>query len=731
MSDRETAGATAAPPILRTSLTSAVILHPGGDVRFAREMRGTEIDWGGVFAQLVRLTGPWHISAAVDGRSWPLDGGSPADPPLVGGWRTEHAWGPLAATQEVAPLGLPAGAVRRLRLVSHAAEALSVRLRTECVPYLLPVLVEGIRPTRFRVELGPDASVVVRSHLFSLRLRVDPPPGTFGIDDRPLGREAYEGAVESVTADSTLEVPAGGTATATWTVTGGIDRDRRAAEASGGAALPPDPREAAGSVARADAAWTARTPELEVPDAPELEAAYRSARAALRRLYTAPADDMVGLVAGYPWYSAIWCRDLAVMLPAVLWLGDAEWVERSLRTVFRFQSRRAVEILGGEPGELPKQHAPGPIFLYGTSDTTLRFPAVVERLHRHAGNTGYLNEWADAIARIVEWGRRRTDPATGLLRHGGEAEAISAATAPLSRVRYGIDAVDTTIWDSTDRRDHAIDVQVLWWETLEMTGRLLAESGGFERGTQYREEAARLARSAVPRYALPGGEYLADTIRGGAPVPRLRPNALRAVSAGWLDPGFAARVVRRAAAPDLMTPWGMRTLSANDPGYRPDAYHDGQVWPIATAWAADAAFAAGAPAEAYGHLAKLVADYRTEGGAANECYRGDRPEPYDSCFLLGLSVAPFLRLLFERVWGLAPDALGMRLGIRPEFPPSWSAARLSGLRIGPGTVDIAWHPGRIRVRWSGPGPLRVAAGTGAPVDLAPASARELPLGRPV
>ena len=56
------------PGLLRT-LASAVLLDGRGDVELLRETRGAAIDWGGVYAQHVRLTGPWRISIDVDGTS--------------------------------------------------------------------------------------------------------------------------------------------------------------------------------------------------------------------------------------------------------------------------------------------------------------------------------------------------------------------------------------------------------------------------------------------------------------------------------------------------------------------------------------------------------------------------------------------------------------------------------------------------------------------------------------
>ncbi len=324
----------------------------------------------------------------------------------------------------------------------------------------------------------------------------------------------------------------------------------------------------------------------------------------------------------------------------------------------------------------------------------------------------------------MEWGRGRVDPATGLFRHGGEAEAIDAATASLARVRYGIDSPDTTIWDSADRRDHAIDVQVLWWSTLCVTERLLSHAGDHARGDRCQKEAATLATALRTRYVRPDGGYLFDTVRRGVPVDRVRPNALRAVSAGLLDGPTATRTVLSAAASDLTTPWGVRTLSSADPGYDAQAYHGGQVWSIATAWAADAAFAVGDRDLGLKYLRTLAARYAAESGWANECYRGDRAEPFNSCFLLGFSVAPFLCLLFERLWGIRIDALRQRVRVAPQFPVGWGAARLRHLRIGDGYLDLEWHPTQLTAKWSGPAPLTLetvegehALGAGATVTL--------------
>jgi hypothetical protein len=716
-----------AAPMLLTSLASAAIGDGRGDLECIRESRGASSEWGGVYAQLVRLTGPWTIGVASGSEATDLPSCLQLAEEFPGGWTSRHRWSDLEIVQVVAASVRPAGVVRQLMIHSTSVRELPLVLTSRFSPYLFPVLVEGIRPTEFDARMLPD-SLSVRHRGFALRAMSSVAPDQLLLNQGSWLGGKYHGPVDELATVHSLPLAAGATAELRWQISGGLSRDLEGAIAELGV-VPPLPHDLAALRASQDLRWTAGTPELRFPDAPDLEAGYRSARAALRRLYSAPDESRVGLVAGYPWYAAIWCRDLAVMLPALLWLGDFDWVARSLVSVFRFQSRNKVRMLGAEPGELPMQIAPGPIFLYGTSDSTLRFPPVVEQLHRHTGDLSNVKDWAGAVRRIVAWAQARTDPATGLLRHGGEAEAIGSATAGVARIWYGIDSPDTTVWDSADRREHALDVEVLWWQTLQAAAHLFGHAAEGERRASTHALAAQLLTSMREKYPWPSESYLYDSLRDGRPVAHVRPNALRAVSAGIFDLPLARTIVRRAAAPDLTTPWGVRSLSSTDPTYGPHTYHEGQVWTIATAWAADAALRVGERDLGVEYLRTIAGRYAAEGGFAHECYRGDRAVAYNSCYLLGFSVAPFLSVLFERLWGIYLEGVDPLIRILPMFPRHWTSASLKGLRVVDGRVDLEWTPGQLEVRWSGSRPLSVDVGVG-PLPVAPGQGRSFELPTP-
>lgn len=698
-------------PILLTGLSSAAVLGGSGDLSLIRETRGADIDWGGVYGEGVRLTGPWWIRFedrhGVRGTLSESLVGLDSFRTRV---RSEHETADLACVQEIVALADVPGVGRRVTFASRMREGTVLHFESTFRPELAPVLIEGIKPWEYEVVATP-AGVRVTAFGSALEFALSTPCAGYRLNEERWDGRSFRGALDTVTIESMVRLPPGESATISSVIWGGIEATVRAHSERTAELL-----DSAGNWATAaDAArreWTARTPRLRFPEALELERGYRLARDALRSLYFSPEPGFVGLVAGYPWYAALWCRDLAWMLPAVLWMGDAPWVAASLRSVFRFQPRAALPILGASAGELPMQIGPGPIFLYGTSDTTLYYPDIVRRYFAHTGDEDLVRELAPALELVEQWSRSKINPSTGLIRNGEEGAGLHEAAEQHGRVHFGFDAVDTTIWDSTDRRSHAIDIQVLWARALDALGELTPVTTPGSDGAAYLSEAAQLRQTIGSRYWWPEEGYLYDSLtEDGRPVRKIRPNALLAVGEGVLPPDRAAAAVNRAARDDLHTSWGYRTVSSGDPTYNPIAYHDGEVWPIALAWAIRAAFATGQTVRAVEGLRRWAAQLDAEAGTLNECYRGDRPEPFNSCFLLGFSIAPFLSQIFEGLWGLMPQILSRTLRIEPRFPPQWRQAAIEGLSLFDGEVGLSWERPRLTVTWKGKDPLRVQCGT--------------------
>ncbi len=734
-------GATPSPltPVLVSGLRAAAILSSQGDLDLPWDTRGSALQWGGVYAQGVRLTGPWTIEV----------GRASAPPvPLASSLRSLsarrhemvslHAGDGWTARQEiVVPVDEPA-VTRKLVLTGMDERGIDLVVRMSLEPFAFPVLMEGLRPPNIHLQRTPQG-LSFQADGYAGNLVSSDEPATLRAVDRPLPASPEPLPHGPVELTWSFHLDPAERLELSWVLWGGLERDLKADPERG--------RRIFGRSSQwreerrgAEGSWWEERPVLRFPQDPLLEEGARLAMGALRALQQAPEPDMVGHVAGYPWYCSLWFRDIAWMLPASLWLGDHEWGARTLRTAFHFQSRTHIPILGAQEGEVPMQVSPGPIFLYGTSDTTLHFPALADRLWRHAGPSvaDTLRGFMPSVAACLAWADRKVEPATGLFANGGEIAEMSEE-AQHGAVQCGFDAHDTTIWDSTDRRAHAIDLQVLHVRALRAAAALhrslddpnaSAASAG-PRPEEQRADA--IVQKVLKLYGWPEESYLVDTLApggGGLPVRKLRPNALLTVMDGWLPRERAQAMVRRALREDLTTAWGVRTLSRSDPTFDPEAYHDGQVWTIATDWAAHAALAAGLAEEGVGTLHTVSSLLREEHGLANECYHGLEARPFNSCFLLGLSVGPFLTALFEGLWGLSVRGSPATLRVAPVFPAAWKGATLERLRIGETRLDLHWAPGTVRADHRGGPPLRLENGLGEGSLLAPGGSLTLALRPP-
>jgi hypothetical protein len=701
-----------AGPRLAAGLAAFALSDGLGGLSWVRESRGARMDWGGPYALGARLTGPWSVRYREQGAAQELAWSPGEGSQSPGSFRLSRRSGPFRLQEElvVAPDRPQLLVARSLEV--EGPEARSLEITTEFAPFLAPVLIEGIRPHLFRLSTR-GASLLVESGSLTLAIDSEPLPAALAIDGRPWIGGHWEGPIERLQIVHRVEAGASERGANRILLSAGL----RGAASAGG--VPPAPDGWRQEGIDRMAAWEARAPSVAVPARPELELAFGLARRALRTLYAQPQPGFTGLLAGLPWYSSLWCRDLATMLPAVLWMGDPDWFAASLDTVFEYQAPADVPILGGAAGELPMQVGPGPIFLYGTSDTSLYFPELVTRYRRHTGELVGPRRWYHALEGVRRWGEAKRSPTTGLFRNGGEVAELRDASETLGPIHLGIDAEDTTIWDSADRRDHAVELQALWLRALGAFAELAEAGEGPAPWRACGAAADRFRAQLVARYRWPEERYLYDSLRAdGSPVRHVRPNALLWIGCGLLPHEEERRLLARALRDDLATDWGLRTLSASDPSYDPQVYHMGQVWPITTAWAARAAFTLGDPDTAVELLARSARRIVAEGGFANECYRGDRPEPYNSCFLLGFSVAPFLAAFFEGLWGLVPDLPHATLGIAPRLPSGWSTMELRGLALGAGRLDLVAEPGSVRARWSGTSALRLLA-RDAELTLAP------------
>ena len=113
------------------------------------------------------------------------------------------------------------------------------------------------------------------------------------------------------------------------------------------------------------------------------------------------------------------------------------------------------------------------------------------------------------------------------------------------------------------------DTQAVTYAALRALARLSGDAGWDERADALR---ARLSTEFAPdAVALEAGDR---------PVPGAGSQLGWLLWADALEPGARDAAAERLAAPDILTPYGLRTLSADSPVFDAAAYHRGSIWPF-------------------------------------------------------------------------------------------------------------------------------------------------------
>ena len=280
------------------------------------------------------------------------------------------------------------------------------------------------------------------------------------------------------------------------------------------------------------------------------------------------------IIAGYHWF-ADWGRDSMISLPGLATRPGSLWEARAvLDTNFRYLDQGLIPNRFPDSGQAPE---------YDTMDATLWMFQALAAYLRVSGDWRFVADRLGALEDIIDWHVRgtrhniRVDDRDGLLAGGEEGYALTWMDA---RVQD---------WVVTPRRGKPIEINALWYNALRLTADWCERAA--RPAGPYRAMATQVFESAQLRYWYQEGGYCYDVVDGPqGDDPSLRPNQVLAFSLVYpMIDGDRARQALDVVSAQLLTPYGLRTLSREDPRYqsvyrgdpraRDAAYHMGMVWP--------------------------------------------------------------------------------------------------------------------------------------------------------
>lgn len=361
-------------------------------------------------------------------------------------------------------------------------------------------------------------------------------------------------------------------------------------------------------------------------------------------------------IAGYHWFG-VWGRDTFVSLPGLTLLTGRFEEAREIFLTFERHCKNGLipNFISEDAGSC----------VYNTVDATLWFANAVLQYLKYTGDFKFVRKhlW-ETLKRIVENHVEGTlfnihVDVDGLLFHGPQLTWMDSSVSgkPVA-----------------PRAGKAVEVQALWYNMLRTMELLEVEFGERQAAEKLASRAEKVHKSFVSKFWNRQKDCLYDVIGENGPDDSIRPNQTLAMSLDFalLDAERNEKVIR-VIQNELLTPYGLRTLSKNDPRYigvysgdrsaRDRAYHYGTAWPwllgpFTTAFLKTRDHTEVQREYAFRNfLAPLFTAHICEAGlgTVSEIFDGDSPHAPRGCISQAWSVAELLRAYFEDVLLIRPE----------------------------------------------------------------------------
>lgn len=372
-------------------------------------------------------------------------------------------------------------------------------------------------------------------------------------------------------------------------------------------------------------------------------AARELARSADAFIANRPSSGGKTILAGYPFFGD-WGRDTMIALPGcVLATKQYDTAKSILRTFLAYEQDGLVPNLFPEGQEEPR---------YNTVDAALLLINCVWLYYQKTDDRDFVREAWPVMVRIVHAYRTGTHHAIGM-----DTDGLIFAGKGMDQVTWMDVCVDGIL--PTPRHGKPVEINAYWYNALRILQELALTLGEDE--TAYGRLAEQVKTSFTDLFWMEEKGYLKDVVSGTGADEQLRCNQIWAVTMPFtmLPPAQEQRVVESVRR-HLYTPFGLRTLSPEDPEFHPIyggsqrerdmAYHQGTVWPYPLgayylAWLKTHGSTAEAAAQVREQLGNMEAMLR-EGcvGQLPEIYDGGNPGPSKGCFAQAWSVGELLRV---------------------------------------------------------------------------------------
>ena len=342
--------------------------------------------------------------------------------------------------------------------------------------------------------------------------------------------------------------------------------------------------------------------------------------------------ESLSIIAGYHWFDD-WGRDAMISLPGLL-LSTSR-TEEAAAVLRSFASAMKDGVL---PNDLGAES-------YNTVDASLWFVRAVAACYEQYGDLQLLEELWPALLAVYS---RYSRPGEGF---GADEDGLIFSDAALTWMDARVEGRPVT-----GRAGKCCEINALWYSALKDMNKLQKALGrnGRPGGADF-SRLARKVKASFRRFWNSETGCLYDVI--DHEDASIRPNQIIAAGIEGLLPDVMRQSVLETVTRELLTPYGLRTLSPRDPRYagwygggpasRDGAYHQGTVWPWLIGPYIDALISIKGRSKAVRSLARELLQpllsLAAGTGTLPEVFDGSSPHRPGGCFSQAWSVAEVLR----------------------------------------------------------------------------------------
>lgn len=417
--------------------------------------------------------------------------------------------------------------------------------------------------------------------------------------------------------------------------------------------------------------------QITTPD-PELNRALSWSVLALDQAWACQPAIGCGEVAGYgpsrpgrrPQYAWFFGGDGLVAVEGLLAAGEYERAREELAFIARYQNKSNGMIWHEISMSAPlidwEKRYP---YMFVHVDITYQYLSTLADYVAVTGDVKYLTDNWKGVEAAWRYGRSLIAPSTGLpkIPAGKEGE------------------------NEQDQMRDDVRLSSSWIDAADGFARL-ARAAGRPRLAAEAEQGAQAARRAIAAngWDPARGFWVAGHTMSGQPVRDERSSAGRLLVQDALPPAEVDTALDKLSGPAFQTDWGVRGLSADAPGYDPNAYSKGSISALGTSGFATTFWTAHRPLTAWGAWRGLIGWSALDSeGHFHEVAAGDLfHAEIESVPEQTWSSAGFLSSAVHGLLGLEIRSGERRLVLAPHLPGGWDGVMVRNVRVGGARLEL-------------------------------------------